>query len=111
MSNLSFWNAFFGTEIKKPIRHISDLFDTTSAYQHDFYGKKTAVWLDTSKPFKAYIEIPELRTIVDKKAQMMSNGRPRLIKESDGTEVDSHWVLALIKNPNPLQSWQDVIYS
>jgi hypothetical protein len=111
MSTLSFWNAFFGTEIKKPIRNISDLFDTTRAYQHDFYGKKTAIWMDTSKPFKAYIEIPELRTVVDKKAQMLANGKPRLVKESDGSEVESHWVLDLIKNPNPMQSWQDVIYS
>jgi hypothetical protein len=111
MSNLSFWNAFFGNEIKKPVRHISDLFDRSRNYQHDFYGKKTAVWIDTSKPFQNYIEIPELRTVIDKKAQMISNGTPRLVKESDGTEVDSHWVIDLIKNPNPMQSWADVMYS
>ena len=111
MSNLSFWNAFFGTELKKPVRHISDLFDRSRNYQHDFYGKKTAVWIDTSKPFQNYIEIPELRTVIDKKAQMISNGTPRLIKESDGTEVDSHWVIDLLKNPNPMQSWADVMYS
>lgn len=110
MSNLSFWNAFFGNEIKKPVRHISDLFDRSKNYQHDFFGKKTAVWIDTSKPFQNYIEIPELRTVIDKKAQMISNGTPRLIKESDGTEIESHWVLDLIKNPNPMQSWADVMY-
>jgi hypothetical protein len=111
MSNLSFWNAFFGNEIKKPIRHISDLFDRSKNYQHDFYGKKSAVWIDTSKPFQNYVEIPELRTVIDKKAQMISNGTPRLIKVSDGTEVEQHWVLDLIKNPNPMQSWSDVMYS
>ena len=111
MSNLSFWNAFFGTEIKKPIRNISDIFDRSINYQHDFYGKKTAVWIDTSKPFQNYIEIPELRTVIDKKAQMISNGTPRLIRESDGTEVEQHWAIDLIKNPNPMQSWNDVMYS
>jgi hypothetical protein len=111
MSNLSFWNAFFGNEIKKPIRHISDLFDRSKNYQHDFYGKKSAVWIDTSKPFQNYVEIPELRTVIDKKAQMISNGTPRLIKVLDGTEVEQHWVLDLIKNPNPMQSWSDVMYS
>jgi hypothetical protein len=111
MSNLSFWNAFFGTEIKKPIRNISDIFDRSRNYQHDFYGKKTAVWIDTSKPFQNYIEIPELRTVIDKKAQMISNGTPRLIRESDGTEVEQHWAIDLIKNPNPMQSWNDVMYS
>lgn len=111
MSNLSFWNAFFGNEIKKPIRNISDIFDRSRNYQHDFYGKKTAVWIDTSKPFQNYIEIPELRTVIDKKAQMISNGTPRLIRESDGTEVEQHWAIDLIKNPNPMQSWNDVMYS
>lgn len=111
MSNLSFWNAFFGTEINKPIRNISDIFDRSRNYQHDFYGKKTAVWIDTSKPFQNYIEIPELRTVIDKKAQMISNGTPRLIRESDGTEVEQHWAIDLIKNPNPMQSWNDVMYS
>lgn len=111
MSNLSFWNAFFGNEIKKPIRNISDIFDRSRNYQHDFYGKKTAVWIDTSKPFQNYIEIPELRTVIDKKAQMISNGTPRLIRESDGTEVEQHWAVDLLKNPNPMQSWNDVMYS
>jgi hypothetical protein len=111
MSTLSFWNAFFGTELKKPVRNISDLFDTSRNHQHDFYGKKQAVWIDTSKPFQNYIEIPELRTVIDKKAQMISNGTPRLIRESDGTEVEKHWMIDLLKNPNPMQSWSDVMYS
>ena len=100
MSTLSFWNAFFGTELNKPVRNISDLFDTSRNHQHDFYGKKQAVWIDTSKPFQNYIEIPELRTVIDKKAQMISNGTPRLIREADGTEVEKHWMIDLIKNPN-----------
>lgn len=112
MSNPSFWNAFFGTPINNnQLREINTLLDTNRAYQHDFYGKKVPIWMNTEKPFQAYVEIPELRTVVDKKAQMLSQGRPRLIKESDGTEIESHWVLDLIKNPNPMQTWQDVMYS
>ena len=111
MSNPSFWNAFFGTPINNnQARHINDWFDTGKKYTNELFGKKQAVWIDTSKPFQNYVEIPELRTVIDKKAQMISAGVPKLYKES-GEEVTQHWVLDLIKNPNPLQSWQDVIYS
>jgi hypothetical protein len=111
MSNPSFWNAFFGTPINNnQSRHINDWFDTGKKYTNELFGKKQAVWIDTSKPFQNYVEIPELRTVIDKKAQMISAGVPKLYKES-GEQVEKHWVLDLIKNPNPLQSWSDVIYS
>lgn len=110
MSNTSFWNAFFGTPIQQPNRSIEEWFDAGKRYQNELFGKKQAIWIDTSKPFQNYIEIPELRTIVDKKAQMISSGVPKLYKDN-GDEVESHWVLDLIRNPNPLQSWKDVIYN
>jgi len=40
----------------------------------------------------------------------MSSGVPKLV-DSDGNEVESHWMLDLIKKPNATQSWGDVIYS
>ncbi len=110
MSNSSFWNAFFGTPIEQPNRSIEDWFDMGKRYQNELFGKKQAVWIDTSKSFQHYIEIPELRTVVDKKAQMIASGVPRLYKEN-GEEVEKHWVLDLVKNPNPLQSWKDVIHN
>ena len=110
MSNSSFWNAFFGTPIEQPNRSIEDWFDMGKRYQNELFGKKQAVWIDTSKSFQHYIEIPELRTVVDKKAQMIASGVPRLYKEN-GEEIEKHWVLDLVKNPNPLQSWKDVIHN
>ena len=74
MSNPSFWNAFFGTPINNnQLREINTLLDTNRAYQHDFYGKKVPIWMNTEKPFQAYVEIPELRTVVDKKAHLIAN--------------------------------------
>jgi hypothetical protein len=110
MSNSSFWNAFFGTPIQQSNRSIDEWFDMGKRYQNELFGKKQAVWIDTSKSFQHYIEIPELRTVIDKKAQMISSGVPRLYKEN-GEEVENHWVLDLVKNPNPLQSWKDVIFN
>jgi phage portal protein BeeE len=41
---------------------------------------------------------------------MLSLGIPKLVNDK-GDIIEKHWVLDLIKNPNPLQSWSDVIYS
>ena len=37
------------------------------------WGKKEAVWLDTGDSWRLYIDIPELRAVVDKRASMMSS--------------------------------------
>jgi hypothetical protein len=74
------------------------------------WGQKTAVWIDTEEAFRHYVEIPELRAVIDKRASMMSSAIPVLF-DANGERVDSHWVLDLVKNPNPTQSWEDVIYS
>jgi hypothetical protein len=75
-----------------------------------FWGQKTPVWVDTNKPYDLYIRIPELRTIINKRALMMSGAVPKLY-DLDGNFVDAHWIIDLIKKPNPTQSWSDVIYS
>ena len=107
--NNSFWSAFFGITDPK-LNKLARNAQPTRQYAVDFFGKKQAVWVDTSDAYKLYIEVPELRTVINKKAQMLSLGKPMLVNEK-GDEVEKHWVLDLMKNPNPLQSWQDVIYS
>jgi hypothetical protein len=39
----------------------------------------------------------------------MSSAVP-VLYDKDGVRVESHWMLDLIKNPNPTQSWEDVIF-
>ena len=109
MNDISFWSAFSNSAKKNSTRAIEEWFDLGKRFQTELYGKKTAVWIDTSKPFQNYVEIPELRTVVDKKAQMISAGVPALYNDK-GEVVEKHWVLDLIKNPNPMQTWKDVIY-
>ena len=74
------------------------------------WGKKEAVWLDTGDSWRLYIDIPELRAVVDKRASMMSSNRPKLY-DANGELVENHWLNDLISNPNATQSWSDVVYS
>jgi hypothetical protein len=76
----------------------------------EFWGKKDPTWVDTNEPYELYIKIPELRTVINKRALMISGSVPKLM-DSEGVEVENHWVLDLIAKPNPTQSWSDVIYS
>jgi len=106
--NPSFWNSFFGIGLtdgnNRFINHFNNVF------QNRIWGQKTAVWIDCSQAYKHYIEIPELRTVIDKRASMMSSNVP-VLYDSNGERIESHWFLDLVANPNPTQSWADVIYS
>lgn len=74
------------------------------------WGKKEAVWLDTGDAWRLFIDIPELRAVVNKRATMMSTNKP-ILHDKDGNVVENHWVNDLIKKPNAVQSWSDVVYS
>lgn len=79
-------------------------------HQAQIWGKKEAVWIDTNDSWRLFIEIPELRAVIDKRASMMASNIPCLYTK-DGDKVESHWVLDLIETPNAVQSWSDVVYS
>lgn len=104
---LNFWNSFFGGNDDTNNRFINQF----QPVQNRIWGQKTAVWIDTQNAFKHYNEIPELRTVINKRASMMSLNVPILIRESDGEIITDHWLNDLIKKPNPTQSWADVVYS
>ena len=111
--NFNFWDAFFGridNNSKRFVDNFSNNRNTGNHSVNEYFGKKKAVWIDTSKAFQLYIDIPELRTIVNRKAKMISSGIPKLYNDK-GEIVENHWVLDLIKNPNPTQCWDEVIYS
>ena len=101
----NFWSSLFGWSTESQYG-IDSLFRT----KNEFWGKKDPIWCDTSKPYDLYLQVPELRTVIDRRASMMANGIPYL-EDQDGNIIENHWVLDLIKKPNPVQSWQDVIYS
>lgn len=67
-------------------------------------GRKGAVWLDTIKPKILYDTIPQLRKVVDRKAAMFANMDLKLFDTESGKEIMDNEFVALIKNPNPMQS-------
>jgi len=111
LNSFNFLDSFFGSD-QPSNRYIDNFMNGLSGNRlvSDYFGKKEAVWIDTTNAFKQYVEIPELRAIVNRKAKMISQGKPCLI-DSKGEKIENHWVLDLIKKPNPTQSWMDVIYS
>jgi hypothetical protein len=74
------------------------------------WGKKEAVWLDTGDAWRLFVDIPELRTVVNKRATMMAANMPMLY-DKNGNLVENHWINDLINKPNGVQSWSDVVYS
>lgn len=103
----SFWTDVFGFSSGKTDKFMEYINQRSS----NFWGNSDAVWVDTNKPYELYIKIPELRTIINKRALMISTAIPKLIDDS-GNEVETHsWVYDLISKPNPTQSWADVMYS
>jgi hypothetical protein len=108
--NPTLWNSFFGSDLLKPNqRFINEWQSLLNPYANRIWGQKTAVWIDSVHAYKHYIEIPELRMVIDKRASMMSSAIP-ILKDSEGNVIDKHWILDLIAKPNPTQSWADVIY-
>ena len=102
-----FWTSIFGWSNQNSDKFMQYLNNN----QQSYYGTKDAVWVDTNKPFELYLQVPELRTVIDKRASMMASGLP-VLKNADGEIVTDHqWVQDLIAKPNPTQSWSDVIYS
>lgn len=103
----SFWTDVLGFSSGKTDKFMEYINQRSS----NFWGNSDPVWVDTNKPYELYIKIPELRTIINKRALMISSAVPKLIDDK-GNTVDSHsWVYDLIAKPNPTQSWADVMYS
>jgi hypothetical protein len=102
----TFWTSLFGATSGKN----DNLIKMMQRNINQFWGNTKPTWVDTSKPYELYITIPELRSVINKRAIMMSSGKPVLC-DKEGNVIENHWMLDLINQPNPTQSWSDVIYS
>lgn len=102
----NFWSNIFGWSSGKTDKLMEYINNTST----EFWGKKDPTWVDTDKPYDLYIKIPELRTIINKRALMISSAKP-YICDLEGNIVTDHWANDLIAKPNPTQSWSDVIYA
>lgn len=107
--NLNFFDAFFGFNHNADNRIINDM-NRIFPFVNQIWGVKEAVWIDTNDWWKLYLEIPELRMVIDRRASMMSSNKPLLV-DADGNEVTNHWFNDVLNKPNPVQSWSDLVYS
>ena len=107
--DLNFWEAFFGIDTQQQGRFINQM-NRLLPWQTQLWGVKTPVWIDTNNAWEWFLSIPELRAVIDKRASMMSSNIP-VLYDADGNVVTNHWLNDLIKKPNPMQSWGDVVYS
>jgi hypothetical protein len=107
--NLNFFDAFFGFNDNADNRIIDNM-NRIFPFVNQIWGVKEAVWIDTNDWWKLYLEIPELRMVIDRRASMMSSNKPLLVDE-EGNEVTNHWFNDVLNKPNPVQSWSDLVYS
>ena len=107
--NGNFLSNLFSRNSESANRFINQV-TSRIPYANQVWGKKEAVWVDTNDAWRLFIEIPELRAIIDKRAEMMSTNKPCLY-DMNGDKVESHWLIDLFRDPNAMQSWDDVIYS
>ena len=106
-------NNFIGNLFRTADNYTNRFIDQVTGrlpYANQVWGRKEAIWVDTNEAWRLFIEIPELRAIIDKRAEMMSANKPCLYN-MNGDKVESHWLLDLFTNPNAMQSWSDVVYS
>lgn len=106
----NFLSNFFGTNQNNQLGRFINQVSGRLPIANQIWGKKEAVWVDTNNAWRLFIEIPELRSVIDKRASMMASNHPCLY-DMNGDKVESHWLLDLFKDPNAMQSWSDVIYS
>jgi HK97 family phage portal protein len=107
--NISFWETFFGVNFNPDDRVINDV-NRIFPLSNRVWGVKDAIWIDTNEQWKLYVEIPELRAVVEKRASMMSSNIPCMY-DKDGKEVTNHWMVDVINKPNPTQSWSDLVFT
>ena len=112
--NYNFLNNILGgsslDDSYNPLGRFINSVSNRLPHYNQLWGKKEAVWVDTNDAWKLFIEIPELRAVINKRASMMSSNVPCLY-DANGDKVENHWLLDLIDKPNAMQSWTDVVYT
>lgn len=106
---INFWESFFGIDANRQDRYINQ-WRNIFPVANQLWGVKNAVWIDTNNAWQHFLEIPELRAVIDKRASMMSSNVP-VLYDADGNVVENHWFLDMVEKPNAVQSWADVVYS
>jgi hypothetical protein len=71
-------------------------------------GQTTPDWINTTNLFDIYGRIPELHTVINKKANLMASANPKVC-DIDGNELDRNAatenIYKLIDRPTPMLTW------
>lgn len=81
---------------------------TIPYYSSTLTDTKEAFVSITNQEFNLYRTTAELSVVVNKDAELLSNGIYAILN-SKGEEIENHPLLELLNNPNPLQSKSDFI--
>lgn len=97
---------FFGGRFRRALQLVEG-----GTWRNSYMNSKEPVYIDLDNLLNVYAGCPHLQTVLTKKAEMLSNGCLKLRKKSNPEqEIENHWALELMKNPNPLQAQREFIY-
>jgi hypothetical protein len=79
-------------------------------------GNVAPDWIQTSELFDIYGRIPELNTVINRKANMIASANP-IVVDANGAKVSMEdlppdvaaWLPALIDRPTPMLSWGNMV--
>lgn len=74
-----------------------------------FLGQKGAAWISTTEPWLHYTEIPELKTVIDRRAKMFSNMKIYLRNVSTKDLIEDKDLDKLLNNPNCMEGQNDFL--
>ena len=80
----------------------------TARQNYQMLGTKAPQWVDGKKSWMLYTQVPELRSIINRKAKMMSGNKP-ILRKRNGEIVEKHWLIDLINTPSAIDSWKDIV--
>ena len=82
--NYNLWDSFFNYSDGLTDRFKTQ-FERIFPIEHQLWGVKNPVWIDTNDAWRLFLEIPELRQVLDKRASMMSSNKSCILSEGTGT--------------------------
>ena len=90
----NFLDAFVNSDIGFNNQRYIEQLKQILPQQNQLWGVKEAVWVDTSKAFNLFLEIPELRAVIDKRASMMSTNKPCLYNINTGDKNIIRYIIS-----------------
>lgn len=100
---MNFWTNLFGGTTARVEKEAGSFFYMMRGNSTDFPFKSL---------FEIYKGIPHLRAVIDKKAELFSNVKFKIVKTNTSEEeIDiKHPLNEVLKNPNVFQSWRQMLY-